>query len=54
MPKPIIGGCGGSNQPPCPPVNSISDSSVPRTYTLEDMKAHGWTCYKKGICAGSN
>ena len=39
--------CGGVNQPACPPEPAII-SDQQRLYTLTEMHAHGWNCYRKG------
>ena len=48
MPPPVVFPCGGPSQPSCPPTNSSSING-PYTYTLDDMKAHGDACYRKGL-----
>lgn len=47
MPRPDPFPCGGQGQPACPPQPAVT--SDPPSYTLDDMKAHGWVCYRKGI-----
>lgn len=48
MPGPKLG-CGGTNQPPCPPENAALIKGGVKYYTLEQMQEHGYACYQKGL-----
>ena len=40
MPPPVVGPCGGDNQPPCPPVNSVMQALSDLVVALENDPTH--------------
>ena len=55
MPQPVLGPCGGENQPPCPPEPAALDGGAViftgeevELWTREEMVAHGQACFDAG------
>jgi len=48
MPPPVIGPCGGLNQPACPPQPAVKGDDGFPYWTEEQVQAHGQACYDKG------